>query len=292
MTASSLSLRDDIRHVWLAVIPRSGYQVGYVRRGILSLAAIHKAFLTPNSRQEYLTMAAFLQAEALREFRATLSTPTSSNWRPIYCFASIVVVFVYSLPTRSENERLIEPIADILELFNVIRGLQALLDPFLPRLINTEFAPMVQGIWGVDVDDSSLPSLASSLLPLDTFSALTRLRAAFSAQLHEDNLMRYNKCIDGLEMCARILASAGTHVEPGMVLLWACSLDGLMLTDIRNREDHALVLLSYYTIFLKVPERMHWAAKGWAVPLFKDIEMCVSHREETMLMLQWPRAHI
>lgn len=154
MTASSLSLRDDIRHVWLTVIPRIGSQVGYVRRGILSLAAIHKAFLTPNSRQEYLTIAAFLQAEALREFRAIRLAPRSSNWRPMYCFASIVVVLIYSLPMRSGNEGLIDPIANILELFSVIRGLQALLEPFLPRLLNTEFAPLVHGIWGLDLADT------------------------------------------------------------------------------------------------------------------------------------------
>lgn len=104
--------------------------------------------------------------------------------------------------------------------------------------------------------------------------------------------MHYNKCIDGLVMCARIVASAGAHVEPGMVLFWACSLDGSILADVRNREDHALVLLSYYAIFLKVPEKMHWGAKGWAVPLFKDIEICIPHRQETLEMLQWPKLHI
>jgi hypothetical protein len=47
VTVNTLSIRPEMQHVWRITIPEIGYSFPFVMQGILAVAAVHKAYLTP-----------------------------------------------------------------------------------------------------------------------------------------------------------------------------------------------------------------------------------------------------
>lgn len=150
VTADTLAMREDTRHVWRVVKPQQGYNCSFVMHGILSIAALHKAMLVPSRRKLYLNVSVYHYLSGSQEFRAALPDTTMENWenwRPVLCFASIIVLYCLCLPARSENQRLEAPITSALELFAVVRGIRATIHPFTALITASEYAPMVYSIW-------------------------------------------------------------------------------------------------------------------------------------------------
>jgi hypothetical protein len=151
-TAHTLSIRKDLAYVWAVAVPRLGYQHPFVMHGILGMAAAHKAYLAPGSRKTYLSLADYHQTLGSEGYRQYLQDYTLSNWMPGFGFASIVVLHMLTLPMRKDNGILDEPIENIVELAGLIRGIRITLHPVMKRVVKTEFAPFIFGIW-LDADD-------------------------------------------------------------------------------------------------------------------------------------------
>lgn len=146
-------MRDDLRYVWRVVFPQEGYRHPFVMHGLLSLAALHKAYLFPSRRHEYLTLGASHHALGLERFRALLSDIGDHNWRAMLCYASIVVIHVCSLAARSENGCIAEPVRSTWEFFSVVRGFKTTLKEFFPRMGRTSLAPLVWSIFTPEGED-------------------------------------------------------------------------------------------------------------------------------------------
>lgn len=146
-TCSSLALRGDVRQVWRDVIPQEGYNHAFVMHGILAVSALHKSLLTPSRRQEYLAVSAHHHVIGVEGFTLRLRQVNEDNWKPVFSFAALTILYVCLLPARCEHLTLTEPIPSILELFTVIRGMRSFLSPFFKNLDSTSFAPLHHGIW-------------------------------------------------------------------------------------------------------------------------------------------------
>ncbi|ESU11274.1 hypothetical protein FGSG_05332 [Fusarium graminearum PH-1] len=152
VTAESLSIRKDVTYVWSVAIPRLGYQDPFVMHGILAIAAAHKAYMLPASRKTYLPLADYHQTLGSEGYRRYLQHFDLSNWMPVFGFASVVVLHMLTLPMRMENRVLESPITNIIEVAGLIRGIRTTLEPVLGRVVRTEFAPVIFGIWMLDSD--------------------------------------------------------------------------------------------------------------------------------------------
>ena len=144
-----MACQESARHVWRVIFPQEGYVHEYLMHGILSLAALHKAFLIPDRRNTYLTLSSFHYSIGQQTFTALLPNVTSSNWQPVFCFATIVIAYVLSLPIRQNCHSQPEttPILRVLELFSVTKGIRSVLLPFIPQLNRTRLAPLVTSVW-------------------------------------------------------------------------------------------------------------------------------------------------
>jgi hypothetical protein len=156
-----------MRHVWRVVVPQEGYTHHFVMQGILALASLHKAYLIPSQRQLYLDLSAHHKSQGLRVFRGLLDEVTATNWKSIFCFASLVIAFVCALPARSDNRRMPTPIFSTLELFSLIRGIRSILSPWVSEIHKTALAPLTQGVWNAQASHS-----ATSVVQRITFSLL------------------------------------------------------------------------------------------------------------------------
>lgn len=150
VTSNTLTLREDARHVWRVVMPTEGYSNKYVTHGILAIAAVHRASLYPMSAQKekYIKASAHHLAAGLKEFRELIASPIdTANWQPVFCFASMISIHLCTVPIRLGVSRWPSPIANTVELFASVKGLQAIMKPFLPSLGRTQLAPMANSVW-------------------------------------------------------------------------------------------------------------------------------------------------
>ncbi|KAM0287239.1 hypothetical protein ACHAQH_000553 [Verticillium albo-atrum] len=293
-TCDTLTSREDMRHVWRVAIPQEGYKHSYVMHGILAVAAVHKAQLVPSERHMYTTLAAYHQSLGLEGFTPLMLDVNRDNWKPIFSFASIVVLYVGLLPTRSEGQRLLTPIPSVVELFSFVRGIQSILQTFVSYIPRTSFAPIVWSSWITDVDDpmNPRPPLGHSCLARDVYQALERLESVFDSGMQLEFRDDYLRAIDELNKVTRLMAHAGVHVECGMAMFWPYVIPQRIMHDIEALNPHALLLLSYFCVFLSILEGRYWFIRGWAKPLMADIDLQLSHHRELAELLKWPKEQI
>lgn len=151
-TANTLSNRKEMAHVWRVVIPQTGYRHPFVTHGILAIAALHKATLEPNHRKTYLDLAAYHETVGSEGFRHALQDPNEDNWMPLFSFACSVVVYMFTLPTQLEGQRLMDPITNLLELVYLLKGINTTLEPRMRDLGRTVFAPFKYGLWPAETN--------------------------------------------------------------------------------------------------------------------------------------------
>lgn len=151
---TTLAQRPDIQRVWRDEIPREATRHPFVMHGLLAVSALHKAhLLTSSEREAFLDVSAHHQALGLRDFTPCLEAVSGENWRGVYCFSSMVVLYVCCLPARSGASA---SVAGLLEVCACIRGLQVILAPFIPRLTETALGGLVmalRGLWDGQMDE-------------------------------------------------------------------------------------------------------------------------------------------
>ncbi|CRL24886.1 Fungal transcriptional regulatory protein, N-terminal [Penicillium camemberti] len=308
VTCNTLTIREDSRHVWRTVLPMEGYSNKYLMHGILALAALHRSCLFPTQKEKSLKASAYHQAAGLKEFRELISSPIDpSNWQPVFCFASMIMVYICASPIRLGEDCWPAPISNMVELFSVVKGLQTIMEPWLRSLRRTQLAPLVNCIWLED--EMLIPSPATmqkSLLPPDIQDRISQLHRFIDdypfphiqPQSHQnlsapDELPRpsdyradYKHAMKYFENSTRQIELAGPHVEVGMVLMWAYSLSKQFQADLEAFHPAALVLLSHWCVLLRIVDDS-WFIKDTSLQLLEEIENKINPNFREWLV--WPR---
>ncbi|OQE47437.1 hypothetical protein PENCOP_c001G03748 [Penicillium coprophilum] len=307
-TCNTLTIREDSRHVWRIVLPMEAYSNKYLMHGLLALSALHRVSLFPTQKAKNIKASAYHQAAGLKEFRELISSPVDpSNWQPVFCFASMVMVHVCASPIRLGEDRWPAPISNMVELFSVVQGLQTLMEPWLRSLRRTRLAPLVNCVWiESEMLITSPATVHQSLLPPDIQTRIAQLHRFIddypfpyiqpqseqdSSASHElpcpaEHRTDYKRSLLFFENSTRQIELAGPHVEVGMVLMWAYSLSKQFRDDLEASHPAALVLLSHWCVLLHTVNDL-WFIKGTSVQLLEDIEIKINPGFREWLV--WPR---
>ncbi|KAH7153433.1 hypothetical protein EDB81DRAFT_868488 [Dactylonectria macrodidyma] len=294
ITASTLSLRQDVAYACREAIPREGYKHSFASHGILALAAAHKAHLIPNSRDVYLKLCDYHSMLGSKGFEYELQKPTEDNSMALFGFATLLILYSFTLPIRSTKQKLNNPIDSFCELASLIRGLKTTLSPLVCRTYNSELAPLIYGVWPSETDGrlTGYPPLDNTFLPKDLWDATSQLRCFLESEVPFQNLSHYRDAVDKLQYSARLISLAGSYAESGAITAWLHDIDERILADIAAYKPHALVLLVYFCVFLAGIQRNFWYARGWADQLFEKVETSLDGQDRLVPLLQWPRTYL
>jgi hypothetical protein len=160
ITANTLALRLDMQHFWRMVLPEMSYNTPFLSRGLLSVAALHKAHLLPEKRDKYLDPAAYHLTRGMEGFRGIFPSIDGQNWHPALCFSSTIVLYASSQAGRTADS-----MADILQIFVLIRGIRSSLLGAGRSLTQTPFSAWANGIWIVGENDETSYEYVVSLYP-------------------------------------------------------------------------------------------------------------------------------
>jgi hypothetical protein len=290
-TADTLSSKPEICQVWRLYIPREGYRHPYVMRGILSVAAAHKAHLLPYSRRRYLALADYHQTVGSEGFREALQAAASPERAlSLWVFGCLVVIHSMTLPLRSGGA-LDDAIGRFIELTTLFRGLMTTMSPLVERLLRSELAPMVYGIYPFgdkDILERFLPP-ENIFLPPDTWDALQAVRDFFRSDLPAADQPAYLETVGHLETVAKLIALNGVHVDLGAVLAWITRVPVGVLAEMGAGRPHALLLLAYYSVLWESLDSKAWFGRAWPPLLLEAVEARLTGDERFEELLRWPR---
>lgn len=154
-TGNIIAFRQDMLHVWRAILPEEAYKHSYIMHGLLAISALHKAHLIPSDRSTYLTLAAHHQSLELEEYTPQITKVSDETWKPLFSFASILIIYAALLPKRSGRGELQSPILDLLDLFSYRRGIQTVFEPFLIQIRQSCLAPLAYGVWVIQTEENT-----------------------------------------------------------------------------------------------------------------------------------------
>jgi hypothetical protein len=97
VTSVNIVNTPEVDHIWQTLLPQVGFRHEYVMHGILSLAALHIAYLDPSRRQSHLLEAAQHHVKALDGFREDIIRICAANADAL--FASATLTFFYAFLT-------------------------------------------------------------------------------------------------------------------------------------------------------------------------------------------------
>ncbi|KAF4466479.1 Sterol regulatory element-binding ECM22 [Fusarium albosuccineum] len=292
ITAGTISLRHDMAHTWRVTIPQQGYRKRFVTHGVLAMGAAHKAVLEPGRSKTYLQMCDYHATLGSEQFRSELEDVRPDNWMALFSFASLVTLYAFTLPSRLGAQTLPNPLANIIEMVTLLRGIETALSPLLTRISKSEFAPLIYGARLATPDELSTRGthdFDSTYLPADTLAALKNLGDFLNSQLPHSCHDAYQRAVVSMEDMAKLIALAGYDAEAGIVLGWLFGLPETLLPDIDAQKSHALILMSYFAVFIKSLESKFWYSRRWARQVFDHVESEIGEEGAFQDVLSWPR---
>lgn len=129
---------DYIQRIWQIELPKVAFAHEYVMHGLLGFSALHKAHVEPSNATQLHAIAVHHLDKALVVYRAESASPTNAgNASAKFVFTWIVALFAYAIPPS------LTPIDAIVELFMLVRGIDAVLSETWFWISQGPFAPLL-----------------------------------------------------------------------------------------------------------------------------------------------------
>ena len=128
---------DYILQIWQIEMPKVAFASEYVMHGLLGFSALHKANLEPEIADRLRESAVDHLDKALVIYRSEATPATAHNANAKFVFTWLVALFAYAIPPS------LPPIDAIVELFMLVRGIDAILSETWFWVSQGAFAPIL-----------------------------------------------------------------------------------------------------------------------------------------------------
>lgn len=248
-------------------------------QGILSLAALHLAYLHPAQKQRLILGAAHYHNETLQGFREGIDRMGDDNGDALFACASLNIIYVFGMFGKLNDARDGDPSpaarkSHILgaEWIPMIRGVEAVLHPVYDRVRLGPLRSMLDiGNWDELDPDRNAP-------PEDEF--FLRIRAIWSqsvdAEVYDTSLYilrksyMYTKQFDSREG-ERLDTGWGFNRGWSGPLLWLHFTPEQYFKLLHQRQPAALVIFAYFGALFHSLEK-YWFMEGWGRSIVEVVD--------------------
>ncbi|KAL2782549.1 hypothetical protein BJX66DRAFT_179686 [Aspergillus keveii] len=282
-TYRTIARRPQMQETWQVAIPEIAYSYEFLMHGLLGLSALHLAHLKPERYSHYLAGAGFHMSLGLRSYRRIILSPSSSNCSALFCFSSLIMVYIYASPSEHAESATAHGLDSILELIGLCRG-TLVLRPYLDQIRESPLEPLFMKDFGRDVLDDSTDraSIFQDLAP-----HLSTLHALIMSDIHDPpERATFLQALGRLEASFNTIRNADTPLECGMLYVWPLSIEEPFLSALRQRHPVALVLLAFYCAQLRAFED-YWFVGCQGAVWLGHVEAALGGRFGECLI--WPR---
>ncbi|KAL3440277.1 hypothetical protein BJX65DRAFT_35232 [Aspergillus insuetus] len=282
-TSKTLARRPQMQEIWQVVIPELAYSYEFLMHGILSLSALHLASLKPERYSHYLAGAGFHMSLGLRSYRRILLSPSRDNCYALFCFSSLIMVYIYASATDHPESQTANRLDSIVELLTLSRG-TLVLRPYFDWIQQGPLKPLFMREFAMD--DVNEPTQQTTLFKGLT-SHLTALQTLITSKIpNATERSTFLQTLDRLKASFTCIENAPPPLECGMLYMWPLSVDEQFFSLLQQRHPVALVLLASYCAQLRAFED-YWFVGRQGMVWLGHVEAALIGRLSEWL--RWPR---
>lgn len=277
---SALGVREKVAHLWRYYIPQQALNHKFLLHGLLAFAALHLAYLNPDSSNKYIRLCDKHQGVAVERFRSILSSP----FDPELADALFALSAILSISSMGRSCALSETTSmdmdDVSELFNLTKGIANMIQLARERIEQGPLAEMLE--------KSTYPPGIKVNLPIRVESRFEALRYMLGTYgLDQEALEHCQNALTELEDIYKIIVyfSSRTDIEINVVSQWQVRVSMGYVRLIQDRSPPALVILAYYAASVTAI-RSAWYTQNWAELTLRGITELLE--ENMQQWLQWP----
>ncbi|CZT12418.1 hypothetical protein WAI453_001780 [Rhynchosporium graminicola] len=263
VTALCLFSGEQQTFVWQTDIHLKARTNPILMHGILSVAAIHLAFLEPSNALRYRVRAFHHHDIGIRLFNQQLSDITSTSAHILFHFAIMVVVWAYASPIIAEDELMLDDIFSQLEL---ARGCKTIFMLHWDSIRHT--------LIGSITSLTPRPTPYEVLLPPAASRAFEHLRVKVTDPIYEPVIVRLEHMF---------MKAYGEPDDVRTAFAWPCLIDEEVWSRFRAHETAALFLLAHYAMLLERNEGSWWWISGWSRRILSAVERVLSVSDKEAL---------
>lgn len=247
-TYATISRDPKLIVLWKDVVPKYALKHEFLLKGILALAACHKAHSDPRTEGHLLLAVDEYQQTALSHYVKELDNITEQNCHALFCFSQAVVGIFYSRGVLSNCETGTDPylILDrLLEAFGMLKGALLVAKHASYWLNAGNLSDMMA--------DEPLSDPNNLSLPHNQWCAA--LQAVTRCINDADLVRRSERHVKSLVTTITLLLSAFSKDERAVdqlnfVVALPMWFDDGYLALLKSKDEIALVLLAFYAVLL------------------------------------------
>lgn len=262
--------RKECERLWQVDVPKIAFDHVFLLHQILAISARHLAQLHPQSRQAYSIRASQHQSLSLGGMRVALANISPDNCHALFAASSLL--FISSLAALSATQPVVEgprpTVDDLVDIFLLMKGVGSVLQSSQALLRS---GPLALLFMRASANHTSV-----------TITRVTQALKDFSAQTVETKfadavgpIIRAE--VDHLATAIRESAIQTESPEYRTVSVWPLLMSDDLIPLLRQRNQAALALLSYYCVLFHAAELQgYWFMQGWASGVLADISRTIS----------------
>ncbi|RYP41685.1 hypothetical protein DL767_000890 [Monosporascus sp. MG133] len=270
---------SDVNAFWQIIIPQIAFQHPFVTYAILSLAALHLAYINGTENSPHIMEANRHHNEALRGFRHAVNEITSDNSEALLVWSILNIIYVFGIskqlgdgverdsPRSLRKDRVLG-----MEWIPMMRGVEAVLHPTHNYLrFGRMNCIMSVGNWD-DLDPDQIRSQ-----PTDDYFRQTRdtWKSCSDAEIYDEALFILRKCRLYIEqfnsMDARTLDQWGCNRAWSGPLMFIYFAPQAYFKLLHQRQPPALILFAYFGALLHGLNE-YWFLEGWGRDIVEVVD--------------------
>lgn len=275
-TYRTLSNNPVLILLWKEVVPQHAFQHPFLLQGLLAIAAQHKLHDRKAMNSTYLIDAVNIyQREALASYIHLLNNITKDNCDALFAFSQVIVAISYSrlnLAIDAETRHPQRLVADIIDIFDLLKGALVIAEQAVAWLRAGDLAPMIGERPKTTLAETSSANQTSYM------EALSSLSDHIADQRGETVESRTR--VDGLLSTIQLLYTI--FVEPielvdklNKIIGLPIYFDTHYLRLLKTGDQASLTILAYYGIALR-EIRESWCLDSVGAKLLHAIASLVS----------------
>ncbi|KAL2194184.1 hypothetical protein P885DRAFT_43458 [Corynascus similis CBS 632.67] len=256
--------RPEPSRMWQTEVPKQAFVHVFLLHQILAVSSYHLAHLHPESRHAYSLRASQHQNAGIRRMRHALSDLSPANCHAL--FASSSLLFIGSLAAASTNREAIDSLTvdDLVDVLILVKGVGTVLYSCQDLLRTGPLSDLFIQRGGSDEPNPALDrvvlAVGDFLVEIAETEADDRVRAIIHADAYRLVSVIRNSLVSTAGPEYRVVAAWPIHMSDDLIPL------------LRQRNQPALALLSYYCVVFHAAEMQgYWFMRGWAPAVIQDI---------------------
>ncbi|CZR69530.1 uncharacterized protein PAC_19430 [Phialocephala subalpina] len=251
VTYSTLDIRasPEVNRMQQTTVVQLGFDHAFVLRGVLSIAALHLAFLNsanPADSNTFLLQAAAHQNLAITDFHVVLANMDEKNCIAAFTFATLTIIYGFAF---AGLERANNTISAMVNTVSLVRGINTVLTPYLAVIAQSELGMIMTG---------RRNPAATGQIP-----ELTRLKHLVTINANQDSPATVNALVESIEtLHVAALESLPPDIEGRLdlpsLMSWPTTMSLTFSTLVADRNQFALIALAHFAGLISLSDEVWW----------------------------------